>query len=561
MANRRISAEEWVARAQLKNLVWVSEPPRRADSKTAIRCMVCQYTWDIQPNGLRKIVRCPECERSAGRVQPEIWIERIKQVEASWLSGTPSGLEDKSKSAKCGRCGQVWKVNPRSLYKGRGHPRCPEVAVTRNRITNWDEFAEKLNLRFLESPTSSNAKTTVECLGCGFTWSKRPFDIKNGSGCPKCSRSVRRLPRQRISESEWRVRAAKAGLEWPDGTPQSAQSKTKARCLTCGHEFHAFPSNVTKGHGCARCAGNSLSVTELIDRAARMNIKLLEMPTFAISRIRCQCLLCGNTWDGALKTISRGVGCPACANASRNLKRRLSIETLDELGARLGFVWLEYPINSQTPTPAKCSSCGHVWKNRSSSAKRGSSCPQCAGVYVSEETWNRRAAEANIVWLQTPEGARIPTPARCLNCGLEWEANPGHITKGTGCPGCAEYGFNYKKPALVYFLARGNSIHGRSARKVGITNVHASKVRLRGFGKIGFQTIETWEFSDGSVAASVEYEVLNWIRDVIGLPQELNREEMPIGGATETFSFDEVTDSEVIAKINEVAKSQSTNHA
>jgi len=66
---------------------------------------------------------------------------------------------------------------------------------------------------------------------------------------------------------------------------------------------------------------------------------------------------------------------------------------------------------------------------------------------VSQKVWDERAREVNkkingkdskgIKWLKDVEGARVFTPAECLDCGHKWNQLPARITQGTPCPVCS----------------------------------------------------------------------------------------------------------------------------
>ena len=120
----------------------------------------------------------------------------------------------------------------------------------------------------------------------------------------------------------------------------------------------------------------------------------------------------------------------------------------------------------------------------------------------------------------------------------------------TGCPACAVYGYKRALPGLLYLVERGDSDEYRAGRKIGISNAHSSRTRLRHWSYIGFQVIHTVEDSDGGLIEDLEKEVLNgWIRGELGLGQWYSKEEMR-GGATETFSPYGPTNEEVVEKIN-----------
>jgi len=86
-----------------------------------------------------------------------------------------------------------------------------------------------------------------------------------------------------------------------------------------------------------------------------------------------------------------------------------------------------------------------------------------------------------------------------------------------------------------------------SAAKVGITGLDTH--RLIDHKRGGWRVVATWEFDVGADAETVEGAALSWWREELGVSQALAREDMPIGGATETAWLADVDINETIAFI------------
>jgi hypothetical protein len=102
---------------------------------------------------------------------------------------------------------------------------------------------------------------------------------------------------------------------------------------------------------------------------------------------------------------------------------------------------------------------------------------------------------------------------------------------------------------LLYLVER-DSTRGRAARKIGITNVSSSKIRLNHWKKQGFEVRFQKTHQNGQIIFDLEQSLLRWLRHDQNLPQYLDKEEMPQGGATETFSPDEPPELMLIEKID-----------
>jgi hypothetical protein len=135
-----------------------------------------------------------------------------------------------------------------------------------------------------------------------------------------------------------------------------------------------------------------------------------------------------------------------------------------------------------------------------------------------------------------------------MKCGLIWKANPSAVTSGSGCPDCAETGYKVGQPGLFYFVERSTS-KGRAARKIGITNVASAKTRLALWRRQGFELVSQRTHENGQLILNLEQSVLSWIRFDLKIPPLLDKEEMPRGGSTETFSPDEPSEFELLKRI------------
>ncbi len=117
-------------------------------------------------------------------------------------------------------------------------------------------------------------------------------------------------------------------------------------------------------------------------------------------------------------------------------------------------------------------------------------------------------------------------------------------TRNVGCPKCAKSGFDQSSASLFYFI-QNNSL---AARKVGIAN--KTSQRLSQWKSKGWTVLYSAESENGTEILELETTILRWIRKDLGLPPYLGDKELgAIGGWSETFSIEGVSNAEVISKI------------
>lgn len=150
------------------------------------------------------------------------------------------------------------------------------------------------------------------------------------------------------------------------------------------------------------------------------------------------------------------------------------------------------------------------------------------------------AGGAIVKWTCSAGEGHPPYPATI------WNRTAGE----TGCPSCATFGYKRALPGLLYFVERDDTDQHRAGRKIGISNVHSSRIRLRHWSYIGFRVVHTIEDQDGGLIEDLEKALLaDWIRAELGLGQWFSNEEMS-GGATETFSPFGPSNQKVVARMN-----------
>ena len=131
-----------------------------------------------------------------------------------------------------------------------------------------------------------------------------------------------------------------------------------------------------------------------------------------------------------------------------------------------------------------------------------------------------------------------------------WQALVSSRTNnGTGCPTCANSGYDATRPGIFYLIAHT----GLNARKVGITNPDRGQNRIENWKKRQWKVINTVHSEDGGRILNLETEVLRWIRKDLGLPPFLGSQDIgSIGGSSETFSAEGPSDSQVWAKVTQI---------
>jgi len=189
--------------------------------------------------------------------------------------------------------------------------------------------------------------------------------------------------------------------------------------------------------------------------------------------------------------------------------------------------------------------CGFTYLASPYERSVGQDCPACAGkqVFVGVNDLASQSPSVAAHWHPIRNGSSSPqhfVPGSNKKAwwlcpeGHEWEAviNSRTGPMQSGCPSCAESGYRPGRPGILYFIQ--NAVLG--ARKFGITNSDAKKLRLKRFETMGWEKLLVLEHPNGNVAKEAERHIRHWIRKELGLPKYLSKPDLPLTeGWTETF--------------------------
>ncbi len=370
----------------------------------------------------------------------------------------------------------------------------------------------------------NNRKLEWRCIE-GHTWAAT---VKNRtgsqkSGCPFCAGS-RVLAGFNDLEHTY-PDLAKEASGWDPTTVLAGSNKKREWRCEIGHAWWATPNNRTgAGHtGCPICrnqkvlAGfNDLAHTHphLAPQAHGWDPTTVLAGSNKKREWRCEI---GHVWrvSPSERTGKNRAGCPVCANRTVLVGFNDLAHTHPDLAAQAhGWDPTTVVEGNNLKFEWRCSK-GHTWwasvNNRASGGRTG--CPVCANHEVLAGyndlafVFPGVAAEA-YGWDPSTvlSGAHQRREWRCAR-GHLWTATVASRTHArSGCPSCAQYGFDPNKPGWLYFLA-----HPRwGLLQVGITNVPQS--RLRQHKLKGWVLLELRGPMEGNVTYRWEQDILRMLR-------------------------------------------------
>jgi ssDNA-binding Zn-finger/Zn-ribbon topoisomerase 1 len=235
-----------------------------------------------------------------------------------------------------------------------------------------------------------------------------------------------------------------------------------------------------------------------------------------------------------------GQGCPKCgteARVSKNTKtteqfigeaknvhkNRYDYSKVEYVGANKPVVirCRRHGDFKQTPSDhirnVGCNVCGNVRASRKLSSNKDTFVEKANRVHNSYYTYSQTQ------YVKAVEKVTITCPVH----GNFLQTPSGHL-KGSGCRGCNSSGFNFSKPAILYYL----NINNGQAYKIGITNRSVNeRFTIKDLKSINVEFIH--ESSDGQRIFNLEKTILKRCAEFKYVGTHLLE-----NGNTEVFSTD-----------------------
>ncbi|MDA1531110.1 zinc-ribbon domain-containing protein [Bacillus cereus group sp. TH260-2LC] len=262
----------------------------------------------------------------------------------------------------------------------------------------------------------------------GHVWESSPYQIKQGSWCPRCS------GRQKTIEDMQKLAELKGGICL---STEYINNSTKLRWqCSKGHIWDAIPASVQKGTWCPSCNGNKqYSLVDMINIAIDRNGECIstEYKNFA-SKLKWRCNR-GHVWETTLASIVAGSWCKECLKPS--------IEDAMKIAREYGGECLSNSyIDSTSKLKWRCES-GHVWESILGNIKRGRWCPACNSLKNKQKKLKKLVELQRIA--QDRNGKCLSKVYENVDAKMLWECSEGHrwessaysIKNGAWCSKCA----------------------------------------------------------------------------------------------------------------------------
>ncbi len=485
------------------------------------------------------------------------WVDPEKAAEvmrAAGLEPLEPYLSSKHRwRCKCFSCGEIVTPQYNSvLVQGSGCKFCGKNrGGEKRRVPERDavELMRAAGYEPLEPYVNSQTHWKSTHLVCGREVAPTYGQIRGGNGgCKHCA-GLYVDPEEAIEV----MRAA--GYE-PLEPYVNSGHQWKCRCTTCGKETTPSYGEARIGSRCKFCANKAITPKDAVELMKRGGFEPLEPYPGSMNPWMCRHAECGQIMSPRYAHIQQGRR--ACQQCSKKYQTELLSLDPDEATQFMRLSGLE-PLE---PYPGSASAwrcihieCGREVSPRYASIQQGQNgCRACAQIRVAqslrtnEDTAVSLMKSAGFEPLEPYTGSSKKWTCRCMNCEQVISPTLSNVKNGHGCKFCAENGFAFDAPGIVYLLEHKKF----AALKIGISTKKAQNDRVRNHERNGWSHLWSWRTPTGLDAVLVEEAILKWWRIELGAPAAMKKSDMPNGGYTETAPIVHVDVDETIQRINAI---------
>lgn len=282
--------------------LYLSGEYESASKKAEFKCSHGHSWWAV-PSSVVHGTGCPNCSGKARHT-----VESINEkIAARGLRVISPVKNIKTKATFTCSDAHVWETTPNHVLQGSGCPECSN----RKPLTAQDVQTrlQGSGIRMIGNYVNTSTRTRFECESKGHKWWTTANSVFAGTRCPTCGQ------RSPLSQTEVNERVP-PGIRMV-GPMVNTYTKALFVCDT-GHDWHARPADVMRGHGCPHCAGLMKLTAEIVnERIAYRQLKLEGEYISSSKRATFSCAQ-GHRWEATPGSVLAGAGCSACAERGFN---------------------------------------------------------------------------------------------------------------------------------------------------------------------------------------------------------------------------------------------------
>jgi hypothetical protein len=434
-----------------------------------------------------------------------------------WDPTTLTAGSHNRRSWKC-RHGHTWMANVEKRLSGQGCPFCSGrrvLAGFNDLATTNPELATEADGWDPTTLTANSNKEAAWRCNLGHRWTTTIAGRNRGNGCSVCANQSVLVGFNDLATTNPELATEADG--WDPTTLTAGSGKVVGWKCSLGHTWTSTVTGRDRGNGCSVCGNKSVLVgfndlattnPELATEADGWDPTTLTAGSGKVVGWKCSL---GHTWKAKIYHRTNGVGCAVCSGHAVLAGFNDLATTNPELATEAdGWDPTTLTAGSGKVVGWKCS-LGHTWTSTIDNRSKGKGCPTCSNKLVllgfnDLNTTHPAIAAQAYGWEPTnvTAGSNKKVAWTC-NVGHTWKTTVASRVRGSGCPGCAKYGFDPSQEAWLYLIEHDTL----GMFQIGISNV--LEQRLSKHTRRGWEVLEVRGPMDGRYVKELETAMLNAI--------------------------------------------------
>lgn len=464
--------------------------------------------------------------------------------------------------------------------------------ITQQKLKEVNSFIND-NLKAIEfferEYKGTASKLIVECKihgkGSDFCnpWLPTLNNLKNGRGCPKCSKLYSPTTEEAIQEINKIINPKLNVIGFVEGKYTRARSNCIVECNIhgLGNSFET-PWNpsyylLKEGKGCPKCNGNyAKTKNEMIreiNKNINSNLKLIDLLGDTYNT-NTQCIVECKThgrcdefklpWIPLVKNLNNGSSCPKCKNIYIDFKKENILNFNHETLKIIDF--LDDKKNNRSKLIVECKTHGkgtdflNPWTPSYQYLKEGYGCPKCSGNYspTTEEAIYQlnQIIEPNLTLIGFVDGNYKDSESRTIvackihgqGCNFEKPWNPKYnkLKFGGSCPICVvekndlmmclKNPNQFSSKRNIYFITFKNLSNQQLFYKIGVCTTNGLFRRFTQLDKDNIDIIKAQQITSSNIIILLtEYYVLTHFKQYRKYMFHVLKHN---NGGSECFNFD-----------------------
>lgn len=248
-------------------------------------------------------------------------------------------------------------------------------SITNEKFQELIKDKKSRQIIIIDKYTNARTRMLCQCIDCNTEFMKYPQEIKEGRGCPNCSRiKTNKLISNKSKEKAYsniefieKLYSINKNIE-PLDEYINSKTKIKCQCKICNYIWNPIANNLLMGQGCPNCKGKVFNIEELKKILKEKSLSLITNINeihYKHDKFECKCNKCGYIFEANYSKLYKN-GCPCCSG-------KIVVKGINDMWttspeiARLlldpedGY---KYTKTSNKMVDFKCDCCGKLFSNK-----------------------------------------------------------------------------------------------------------------------------------------------------------------------------------------------------